>query len=609
MTLSHDAERRIVTFVPPLVVALLALPFVLRQNAWWEWATAYWLLERQTEYVSAHGVPTFFLHTNQGTFYAFYVFYGGFTYSVLAYPAVLLGAWTVFAATTVAMFVAGYLGIWWTARNLGLSARLAVLPAAVYATTPYVLSALYGRGAWAELVAVGGAAVMLGAVTALLWRPDRGRAKPLAGLVGAGAIVAGTHNLTLLMGAVCLPMMVAALLPLAPRSGGIGAMVRTLARGLAAIALGVGLTGAWLVPNLWLGPDTLIAAAAGNEDVLRENASLLTVSNALSPWPTVPAELRGTFWLFVQPPVLAMLWALAALSTVAWTRRRAPDRTLVAAAALVALGTGLLLLVVDPLWWLSFPRLVKAIQVPVRLVPYLAMVVALGVAVALATIARGRARRALIGGLVAIVAMQLAMAAYIVTATEPAATLPVPVERRADVRADGEPASFSTPGLMAPGQFRVVRRPTGPQPRTAPVVASADDPLTSSTVTLRGDAKVGEHLATGVVWSPLVRIDGDARIAGRRPNGAVIVTVTHTDASGRWSATARSRCTTCLSAVTGDAPWQLLAGRMLTLLSALALATWAATGLRRRRRTRRRATAGPIVASAEAPDHQQVPTV
>src|SRR4051794_33217615 len=106
MTISHAAQRRLATWVPPLVVGLVALPFVLRQNAYWEWTTAYWLLERQAAHVSAHGAPTLYLHTNAGSFYAFYAFYAGFTLSILAYPAALVGAWPVFAATCVAAPIA-----------------------------------------------------------------------------------------------------------------------------------------------------------------------------------------------------------------------------------------------------------------------------------------------------------------------------------------------------------------------------------------------------------------------------------------------------------------------------------------------------------------------
>ncbi|MCW2993144.1 MAG: hypothetical protein JWQ18_639, partial [Conexibacter sp.] len=168
MALSPVAERRLLTYLPPLLVAALLIPFALRQNAWYEWENAYWYLQRQAEHVSAHGTPTFFLHTKDGSFYPFFLFYGGFTLSLLAYPAALLGAWPVFLASMVAAVVGGYLGVWWTARLLGLSHRLALLPALLYVTTPYVLSDAYGRGAWAELVGVNAVPVMLAGWVAIL---------------------------------------------------------------------------------------------------------------------------------------------------------------------------------------------------------------------------------------------------------------------------------------------------------------------------------------------------------------------------------------------------------------------------------------------------------
>jgi hypothetical protein len=347
-------QRRIATFVPPLLVALLALPFVLHQNAWWEWSTALWLLERQAAYVSAHGAPTLFLHSGAGAFNAFYVFYGGLTFSILAYPAAVLGAWPVFAAATAGAMAAGYAGIWWTARNLGLSHQLAILPAAAFATTPYLLTDLYGRGAWAELVAVNAAAVMLGGLTALVWRPDRRYGRAFAALAASGAVVAGTHNVTLLVSTLLLPLLLLAVLPLAPRSAGLRGTVKRLTRGLVAVVLGVGLTGAWLVPNLWLGPDTYISDPAISHGVLQEKVELLRISNVLSPWPAKPAADPGR-WIYAQGPVLAMAWTLMALSTIVWARRRRPDRVTAAAGALVAVSTGVLLLIVDPQWWAGVP--------------------------------------------------------------------------------------------------------------------------------------------------------------------------------------------------------------------------------------------------------------
>jgi hypothetical protein len=602
MTVSPGLERRLATFLPPLLVGLFALPFILYQNSWWEWTTAFWLLERQADHVSAHGVPTFFLHTESGLFDGFYVFYAGFTFSALAYPAALVGAWPVFAATCVATLMAGYLGVWWTARNLGLSHRLAILPALAFAATPYMLSDLYGRGSWAELVGANTAAVLLGAFTALLCNPKPRHGGALAGLVASGAMLAGTHNLSLLMSALTLPFILGALLPLASRTVGVRAIARRLAVGVGAIALGVGLTGAWLIPNLWLGPGTFIASSSSNASMIANGTFLVTLSNVLSPLPRVPPGFDGS--IYAQVSVLALAWAVAALTTALWSRRRRLDRVALTSVALLAIGAALLVIIVRPLWWLSFPRLLQTVQNPVRLLPYLAIVISLAIAVALTAMPRGRARQLLVIGLVAAVGIQTAVGVFIAVDTKASATLPgAPLLQHKDVVAATEPPAFSMATIAAHYQFRVLNHPLGPQPRRV-ANARIHDIVTSDRATVSGTGRVGERLKLPVVRSPLVHVDGDARVTGRNEYGNMIVTITHTDAGGRWSATVRPACSRlCLDAVTGDAPWQLLMGRLLTLVSLVVLGVVIAAGIRRRRAASRRP---PPVSASDLPS-QDVP--
>ena len=321
--------RRVATYVPPLLVGLFALPFILRQNSWWEWGNAYWLLERQTAYVSAHGVPTLFLHNYSEAYNPFYVYYSGFTLSLLAYPAALFGEWPVFVASVVAAMAGGYLGIWWTARNLGLSPQLAILPGLTFATTPYVLSEIYGRGAWAELVAANGAAVVLGATTSLLWhpRPERSRAPAFAALIAATAVVAGTHNVSLMLSAILLPLILLALRPLRARTGA-PPLLPQVGRVAAAVALGIGLTAAWLLPNLWFGRSTLIAhPALWSTKTFADTFDLLTITNLFSPLPRIPVAFESR-WLYAQAPTLVAAWSLIAIVATVWLRRRSPDRVL-----------------------------------------------------------------------------------------------------------------------------------------------------------------------------------------------------------------------------------------------------------------------------------------
>lgn len=563
--------RRLATFVPPVLVGLFALPFILRQNSWWEWGNAYWLLERQTAYVSAHGVPTLFLHNYTSAYNPFYAYYSGFTLSLLAYPAALLGAWPVFAASVVAAMVGGYLGIWWTARNLGLSAQLAILPGLTFATTPYVLSEIYGRGAWAELVGVNAAAVVLGAVTALLWRPQpaRSRGPAIAALIASSAVLAGTHNITLMLSVVLLPLMLLALLPLRGRGRARAPIVPGLAWAAAAVTLGVGLTAAWLLPNLWFGRNTLVAdPSLFRNNTFAETFGLLDFSNVFSPLPRLSPELQGR-WLYAQAPAIAAAWSLIAFGAILLLRRRSPGRVLPAMATLLALGVALSLLIVHSTWWTSFPTLLQIVQFSYRLIPYLAMVVALATIIGLTSLS-GWTGRCMTAALIAIVALQAGAGIWIVTHSEASATAPVALARHGDLTADSEPASFSLPSLVVPLQFHIINHSVGALPKQQPIVLRIDDPTTTDTTAFDGVGHVGDRMMTSIVSSPFVKVSGDARLDGREALGRSVIRVTHTDATGRWKAT-----------VGMAHPWQLTVGRLISLLSALAIVALALIGWQR----------------------------
>ncbi|HEV7494733.1 hypothetical protein [Baekduia sp.] len=586
MTLSPVIERRIVTFLPPLFVAALLIPFVVHQNAWYEWENAYWFLQREAAHVSAHGVPTFFLHTKDGTFYPFFLYYGGFTIGLLAYPAVLFGAWPVFLASMAAAMVSGYLGIWWTALNLGLSRRLAVLPGLIYATTPYVLSDAYGRGAWAELVSVNAVPVMLAGWTALLRPQPRHPRLGLAALVGSAAVIAGTHNVALMMTGLVLPFIVLALLPVTV--GGLGRrdFLSRLGRGALAVAIGVGLTGAWLVPNIWLGSKTYITDTALNQLTFVGTASFERISNVLSPWPIVPGNFKGFMWIYAQAPVLAICWVLVALVlTLIGSRGRATRGVVLSAVALVVLGAALLTIITHPLWWSHFPRTVQTVQMPMRAIPYLAMVTAVAVTVLLTGIGHARARRPLVAALVIAVSVQAIAAIYVVVSGQPGVALTATVVHHKDIRVEEEPSPFSGPRELVPAQFRVLGQPQGVQTAVGEVASTLTSQLTSDAATIRGAANVGDQVVSDVVWSPLVHITGDVRIAGRTADGTILLEVTRTDPNRVFTATVRGQCALCLDGAGGG--WQLRVGRLLTLLSFALLLTACVVSLGRSVRRRR----------------------
>jgi hypothetical protein len=220
---------------------------------------------------------------------------------------------------------------------------------------------------------------------------------------------------------------------------------------------------------------------------------------------------------------------------------------------------------------------VRAVQFPDRLLAYVAMVAALAVVVGLIAL-RGPARRWMTGALVVVVAVQAAAGIGIVINSKASAVAPGLTRDRTQLRADREPPSFSGSGQMVQIQFRVAGDPEGALPVQEPVPLAWDgDPITADTGRLAGVGQVGNTLPIPVMWSPFVRVTGDARIAGRNDAGMAVLEVTRTGPDERWLATARPAY-----------PWQLVVGRAISALSALTLAILAALALRRRATGRRR---------------------
>jgi hypothetical protein len=123
-------------------------------------------------------------------------------------------------------------------------------------------------------------------------------------------------------------------------------------------------------------------------------------------------------------------------------------------------------------------------------------------------------------------------------------------------------------------QFRVVNQPTSDPPNQPPAQLHHINLITSDTGSFDGLGSVGDRMLVPVVWSRLVQVTGDARIDGRDERGTSMIAVTNTDAQGHWKAT-----------VEAAHPWQLTVGRLISLLSAIAIAAAGLIGRRRRRRS------------------------
>jgi hypothetical protein len=351
--------------ISALAVLLIASPVLFTNNGFSpDFLNAIWLVGRQQHAIAAHLHPTLFLQTQEGVFYPQFAFFGGTLFALTGALAAVLGGSTVlaFEAVTLAAIAAAYGGLFWLARQLGVKGLLAHAPALVYVTSAYYISVLYGRGAWEEFIAVSTLPLVLAASLRLV----RGRLSvwPVACLVAASAVFSGSHNLTLLWGSTLAVVALGVYWLASGRSRELPWRRMLAVAGL--IVLGVGLNGWFLLPDLAYAHDTIVSAERVAWSV---SGFFNTFGVIFDPLRTVPSE-SGTPALYVQAPVLALIWGLFALP-LSWRERRLRAGV---ATALIVLG-GLLVLIMSSGAWSLLPTIFQYTQFPYRLQTYVTLAI------------------------------------------------------------------------------------------------------------------------------------------------------------------------------------------------------------------------------------------
>jgi hypothetical protein len=349
--------------IATLAILLIASPLLFTSDGFApDFTNELWLASVQQHVISAHLHPTLFLHTTRlGVFYPIFAFYGGTAFALTGALAVVLGGSTTlaFEAMVLAAMVAAYGGLFWLARQLGVKGVMAHAPAIVFVTSAYYISVLYGKGAWAEFLAVS----MLPLVLAASLRLVRGRWRvwPVAGLVAASTVLSGTHNVTLLWGSTVAIVALAVYWLLSGRSRELPWRRILAVAGL--IALGVGLNGWFLLPDLSYARHTNISSTVVPYSATNRYNTFAEIFDPFRMQPS-GAAMPG---LYVQAPVLALIWGLLA-APLSWRYRglRAGVAT-----ALIVLG-GLLVLIMSSGAWSSLPNLFQRAQFPHRLQTYVA---------------------------------------------------------------------------------------------------------------------------------------------------------------------------------------------------------------------------------------------
>jgi hypothetical protein len=396
--------------IATLAVLLIASPLLFTSDGFApDFTNEIWLAGYQQHVIAAHLHPTLFLHTwRLGVFYPLFAFYGGTLFALTGALAALLGGSTVlaFEAVTLAAIAAAYGGLFWLARQLGVKGLLTHAPAIVFVTSAYYVTTLYGKGAWVEFVAVS----MLPLVLAASLRVVRGRMSigPVACLVAATAVLSGSHNITLLWGSTLALLALVVYWLLSGRSRELPWRRLLAVAGL--IALGVGLNGWYLLPDISYAHDTNISSTTIPWlDTWRFD----TFGAIFDPLRYVPpeSEMPG---LYVDAPVLALVWGLVALP-LSWRERRLRAGV---ATALIVLA-GLIVVIMSSGAWSLLPATFQQAQFPHRLQTYVALACAgLVLLGALALTRRAQSGRAtssdrrLAIGLGLVVAFSLALSAW-----------------------------------------------------------------------------------------------------------------------------------------------------------------------------------------------------
>jgi hypothetical protein len=527
--------------IPVLVVALLLAPFAARQNAWREWGNSLWLIEQQRASIEALGHPSLFLHADFAVFYPQHVFYGGSLFAVGGLLATALNsAWAAYLVLLAGAFALAYGGAWWGSRLIGLDRWMAHLPPVAIVASPYWLSLVYGKGAFAELVAVSAIPLLISGAGAVLFLP-RSRERGLAAVAGAAFVVSASHNITLLYLALFLVGMLA-VSAWAAR----GIDLRAVAMVAAAAVVGGSLNAWYLLPDLAYSHGTLIVNDS-REVVLRFFDS---VPEIVDPLPRRPLTNQLASFVFA--------WVLAAGAATrlgaGWPRlQRGAWR-----AGWVLLAA-VIVLIVWPEPWRHLPGTLTAIQFTFRLHSYAAILLALLAALALHRLDGVWWRRTA----AAAVAGQAAIGIWIAFGAEHQVRVP-----RTDISLRSIPGSFEL------GQQEQFRRRGGD--RLAPpavVVPTAAPAARSEHVVLAGPpAETGALVRLEAIASPLVGVTGDARQVGTTEDGFVVAQVLPPRPGRQWSAVIEPRrpwpvrvgwlvTFAALAAFAGAGAWRLSAGR------------------------------------------------
>jgi hypothetical protein len=328
-----------------------------------------WLVRIQQQAFNLHAWPTYYTSASAvGVFFPMFLFYGGTLYAAVgALAAMTDHARAIFFLSTGLAVVAAYGGLLWLSRQLGARSWRAHAPSIAFVASAYYITNIWGRGDWPEFMATS----MLPLLVASAWRvASANRVEPIPALllVVSTVFFAGSHNVTLVLGALVLVGLLIVLgialgrdlVPCRPRR--LGALAGLL-------FLGVAMDAWFLLPDLLHASQTRIGS--GILTPWAETGFFNTPDVLFNPLRSVPTQ-STTPALFVQAPDWFLIWVIVA-SAVLWSiAGRATRRVMVALVTLLAIL--LALIMIGPLWD-AMPTFLRQVQFPYRVNTYVTLCV------------------------------------------------------------------------------------------------------------------------------------------------------------------------------------------------------------------------------------------
>jgi hypothetical protein len=565
--------------LPVATIVMIAWPMLFTPHAWFagdDWQTHLWYLWHQGETLRSNGLPSYFVHYSEGTFYPHFAFYGG-TLNVIAgaMSAVVGGkGLPTYIAWWMLSIGAAYGGFYWLGRQAGLGRWTAQIPPLVFVTSAYYITLIYARGDWPEFVAASNMP-LLAASSISVVRARRLRFWPALALAVSIVLFTGSHNISLLYGGIFLIVTSSALLVAVPAARRMLTRAGVL-RWLGVVVPGV-LVNAWfLVPLGAYQHLTRIGANGGDSIAMLNLGAPLVRPEAL--WTLERASgIEPARQFAMALPVLAIGWVLVVLAVVLVRRQASSSwgRTLL---ALVVVTASLTAVMMDVGLLLSLPEKARLIQFNYRLENYVLMGIAGSVLVGLVLVRQNAWR---LGNAWTLVLVPVLVFSLIATNRQ--------VDRHPLGFITGPlyVALFPTIGDFADGT--VSELPGDDLPRADLPFPELEHDHASVTV----DSGPGQYVASNLLTiAPLVHIE-NAKIVGAR-----------TVKSNYSNATLRQAILQVDDDVTPGPvkitvspahPWPVVLGKTLSVLGLLGLAAnFVAIGRGRRRRRR----AGGDVAAA-----------